>query len=86
MWIIELALEPTPERIAARPAHRQLLTELHGRGALRMAGPFPDDSGAVLVFDVPDRAALDEIVAGDAYYRTPGVTVRRVQEWSPILT
>jgi uncharacterized protein YciI len=86
MWIIELALEPVPERMAARPAHRELLTSLHGRGVVRMAGPFPDDSGAVLVFDVPDRAALDEIVAGDPYYRTPGVTVRRIQEWRPILT
>jgi uncharacterized protein YciI len=85
MWIVELALTGTPERLAARPAHRQRLTALHERGLVRMAGPLADDSGAVIVFDVPDRAALDDVLAGDPYLSTPGVTVERIREWRPFL-
>ncbi|MFE9955787.1 YciI family protein [Micromonospora sp. NPDC005299] len=86
MWIVELAFTEAPERLAARPAHRALLTELHEKGVVRMAGPLPDDSGAVLVFDVPDRSELDRVLAADAYFTTPGVAVARVREWAPFLT
>ncbi|PWU43768.1 hypothetical protein DLE60_12400 [Micromonospora globispora] len=86
MWIVELAFTDAPERFAARPAHRQLLTALHAEGKVRMSGPFADDSGAVLVFDVPDRAALDDLLAADPYFTTPGVEVVAVREWAPFLT
>jgi uncharacterized protein YciI len=85
MWIVELTFTGEPDRLAARPAHRQRLTELHRAGTVLMAGPFPDDSGSMLVFAVPDRAALDEQLAADPYYSTPGVEVRRVQEWAPVV-
>lgn len=86
MWIVELAFTGEPERLAARPAHRQSLTELHAEGAVRMAGPFADDSGAVIVFDVPDRDTLDSLLSKDPYFSTPGVTVSRIREWNPFLT
>jgi uncharacterized protein YciI len=85
MWIVELALTGTPERLAARPPHRQRLTALHERGLVRMAGPLADDSGAVIVFDVPDRTALDGLLGGDPYLGTPGVTVERIRQWRPFL-
>ncbi|MET7804141.1 YciI family protein [Micromonospora chersina] len=86
MWIVELAFTEAPERLAARPAHRALLTELHGKGVVRVAGPLADDSGAVLVFDVPDRPELDRLLAADPYFTTPGVAVTRIREWAPFLT
>ncbi|MFE9632479.1 YciI family protein [Streptomyces sp. NPDC006463] len=85
MWIVELAFTQAPERLAARPAHREKLTALHEKGLLRMAGPLADDSGAVLVFDVPDRPALDELIAADPYFRTEGVTLRQSREWQPFI-
>lgn len=86
MWIVELAFTEAPERLAARPAHRALLTALHANGVVRMSGPLADDSGAVLVFDVPDRSELDRVLAADPYFTTPGVEVTRVREWAPFLT
>lgn len=83
MWMIELAFAPTPDRLAARPAHRSRLTALHGEGVVRMAGPLADDTGAVIVVDVPDRAAVEAIVAADPYFATSGVTVVRIREWLP---
>jgi hypothetical protein len=37
----------------------------------------------MLVFDT-DRHGLDEILAADPYYTTPGVTVAALREWQPI--
>ena len=50
-----------------------------------MAGPLADDSGAVVVFDVPDRAALDGPLADDPYFSTAGVEVSEVKEWRPFI-
>ncbi|GIE74682.1 hypothetical protein Aph02nite_06320 [Actinoplanes philippinensis] len=85
MWIVELAFTAAPERLAARPAHRERLTELHAAGIVRTAGPLADDSGAVIVLDVPGRAAVDEFLAADPYFRVPGVEVCGVREWRPFL-
>jgi uncharacterized protein YciI len=86
MFVVELAFDGNPERLAARPAHRQRLQALRAAGRLVMAGPFADDSGALLIFDVPDGGALAELLGEDPYYGTPGVRVVRRREWSPIIT
>ena len=78
-------LTRTPSGWRHGPAHRASLTELHERGLVRAAGPLADDSGAVIVFDVPDRAALDGLLAADPYFSGPGVTVRDVREWLTFL-
>ena len=85
MWIVELAFDDDPARLAARPAHREKLTALHERGVVRIAGPLAGDTGAVIIFDVPRRAELDSLMAGDPYFGTAGVTVERVREWNPFL-
>ncbi|MCZ7436415.1 YciI family protein [Micromonospora sp. WMMC241] len=85
MWIIELAFTPAPERLAARPAHRDRLTALHGQGVVRMAGPLADDTGAVIVLDAPGRAAVEAILAADPYFTTPGVSVERIRDWRAFL-
>ncbi|SCG45898.1 YciI family protein [Micromonospora inositola] len=86
MWIVELAFTDAPERLAARPAHRERLTALHAEGKVRITGPLADDSGAVLVFDVPDRPELDRLLAADPYFTTRGVEIVQIREWAPFLT
>ncbi|MGY6023269.1 YciI family protein [Streptomyces spinosirectus] len=85
MLAVELAFTPAPERLAARPAHRETLTRLHTEGHLLAAGPWSDDAGALLLFAV-ERDRLEEILDTDPYYRrTPGVEVRSIREWTPIV-
>jgi hypothetical protein len=86
MWIVELTFTDEPERLAVRAAHRSLLTALHRDGVVRMAGPFVGDTGAMIVLDLPDRQAVEAIIAADPYFTTPGVTVTRVLQWQPILS
>ena len=85
MIAIELALSPTPARLAARPAHRAIVADLHARGIVHAAGPWADDSGALILVD-GDLAAAEEVLAADPYYRsTDGVRVVSVREWTPVV-
>jgi uncharacterized protein YciI len=86
MFLVELAFGPQQdERLAARPAHRQLLGRWHADGLVVTAGPYADESGALLIFDVPDVDELDRLLDEDPYYRTPGVTVVRKHEYRPVV-
>jgi uncharacterized protein len=84
MWIVTLSFDDNPGRLALRPAHRERLSALHAAGRVRMAGPYADGTGALIVYEAPDRATLDDLLAADPYYTAPGVTVH-VREWAPII-
>jgi uncharacterized protein YciI len=84
MFALELTFGTDPRRLEARPAHRERLAKLHAEGRLLMAGPWDDDSGALLIFRT-DREGMEEIMAADPYYSTPGVTVTALREWRPIV-
>jgi uncharacterized protein YciI len=84
MYVLELAFGDDERRLAARPAHRERLTRLHAEGRLALAGPWADDSGALLVFRT-DEQGLREIMAADPYYTTPGVTVVSARPWRPLV-
>jgi uncharacterized protein len=84
MFVLELTFDDDPRRLAARAAHRQRLAALHEAGQLVMAGPWQDDTGALLVFRT-DRTGMDTILAADPYYATPGVTLTVPWAWSPII-
>jgi uncharacterized protein YciI len=84
MVVLELSFDDNPQRLAARPAHRQRLAALHASGALVMAGPFADDSGALLVF-AGGRSDVEEVLADDPYYSVDGVRVVGLREWLPVV-
>ncbi|GAB3830752.1 hypothetical protein GCM10027610_019670 [Dactylosporangium cerinum] len=83
VFLLELAFDGSPDRLALRPAHRERLQALHAAGKVVLAGPYSDESGALLVFDV-SAAEFAAIIDEDPYYRAPGVTIARRQEWNPI--
>jgi len=85
MYAVQLAYSTEDEaRLALRPQHRERLAGLASDGRLLAAGPWTDDSGALLVFSVDAREELDAILGADPYYSAPGVTVTSVQEWDPV--
>jgi uncharacterized protein YciI len=84
MFAVELSFDPDPRRLGARPAHRSRLRGLRERGLLVMAGPFADDTGALLIFDVESEEELADLMGADPYYATPGVTVRSTRRWAPL--
>ncbi len=85
IYAVELTFDQDEEfRLSVRPAHRAYLTEQTALGTLVMAGPYTDDTGALQVYDVPDRAALDAVVAADPYFAgdRAACTVSSVREWT----
>lgn len=82
MYAVQLAFSDDPARLELRPAHRERLSALASEGRLLAAGPWSDQSGALLVFLVDDRDQVDAILAEDPYYSAPGVTIASVQEWT----
>jgi uncharacterized protein YciI len=71
MYALELAFSDDPTRLEGRPAHRDRLAALRDDGRLLAAGPFADESGALLLFRVETPAEADEIVAADPYSPAP---------------
>lgn len=84
MYAVQLAFSDDDTRLGLRPQHRERLAALAADGRLLAAGPWGDDSGALLVFLVDGRADIDAILADDPYYSADGVTVSSVQEWKPV--
>ncbi len=85
MICVELAFDSDPRRLAVRAQHRRRLEQLHAHGTVLAAGPWADDSGALLVFASDDEARVRALMEEDPYYSAPGVTVVGVREWAPIL-
>lgn len=87
MMCVELQFDASDSaaRLEARPHHRQRLEQLRDDGELVLAGPWADDSGALLIFR-SDEAQVRQILQDDPYYTTAGVTVLGVREWQPIVS
>jgi len=83
MVCVELAFANDPRRLQARAVHRQRLAGLHRRGVLAAAGPWEDDSGALLIFRLDELGARAEIEA-DPYYSAPGVRIVSIRTWTPV--
>jgi uncharacterized protein YciI len=72
-------------RLAVRPAHREYLGGLVERGVLLVSGPWEDQTGALLVYEVADEAELREVLAADPYTRAGVVAETRVHEWQTVM-
>ena len=84
-YVVQLAFDGDPRRLAARPAHREHLRALRDEGRLVTAGPWADDSGALHVYEVADEEELREILRSDPYTAVNGYEVVLLKEWTPIL-
>lgn len=77
---------PDPERVnQVRPKHREYLADLLKRGKLYATGPFVDNSGALLVYDVADEAEARQLLADDPYGQEGVVRVVSVKEWNVVM-
>lgn len=85
MIAVELSFYDDKERLAARPAHRDRLARLRAEGRLLAAGPWADDSGALLLFSGDDLDEVRRILAEDPYYTTPGVRITALRCWQPVV-
>jgi len=87
LYAVEVTLaDDAEQRARLHPHHRAHMTELVANGQVWLAGPWMDGgSGGLMVFEVPDRATLDLILAADPYARAGMVIARRIHLWQPTL-
>lgn len=58
------------ERIAeVRPVHREYLASLKAAGKLFAAGPFEDDSGALIIYEAESLAEAEALVQADPFHK-----------------
>ena len=86
LYVVQLRfdLAETDRRLEVRPAHREYLTELKEAGKLVAAGPYGDQTGALLIYDVTDEAELRDILAKDPYTPANVAEITTFAEWQPL--
>jgi uncharacterized protein YciI len=75
----------TEPRAAVRPAHREYLWSLANAGKLLHAGPFADDSGALLVYEAETRDEAAAMLAADPFSTEGIVKASTIHEWNRVL-
>lgn len=84
-FVVELTYTDTPERrMEVRPAHREYSKALADRGILLAGGPYTDDKGAMLVYEVADETELRDVLAADPYTEAEVIAETTVREWNPV--
>jgi uncharacterized protein YciI len=72
-------------RLATRPVHREYLKSLYDAGKLLESGPFADDTGALIIYEVESLEAAKEQFAQDPYNITGGIVESvTYHEWNRV--
>ncbi len=83
MFAVMMTFGDETPRLEARPRHREYLQELLAEGKLHASGPWGDDSGALIIYDVADEAEARATLAADPYSTTPGVIAAvQIKPWT----
>jgi len=85
-FTVETTYVDDPGKLAdARPRHREYLRRLVDEGRVAAAGPWADDSAGFAIYQVADRAELDQLLEVDPYTVEGVATARTVHEWKIVL-
>lgn len=81
-----LTFDDFAARDAARPEHRVYLRSLLDAGKLHEAGPFMDDRGALIIYEVADQDEAAALLKQDPYTRAGNVIGSyEIREWNRVL-
>lgn len=75
----------TARRDEHRPRHRAWLADQLATDTLLSSGPYPDGSGALLLFRAADAEALAQLLAADPFAQEDLIDDVRAVEWQPVL-
>jgi uncharacterized protein YciI len=84
LFALQLKFTDPERRMEVRPAHREYLFALKDAGKLVTAGPFADQTGAILIYNVADEAELRDILAKDPYTTADVYEIITLTEWQPL--
>jgi uncharacterized protein len=84
-FLLEYRYVAQDARMAAREDHLAYMDRLHAEGQVVLAGPLTDDTGAVVVFDVPDLDTAQRLVDDDPYTAAGATTGHTLREWKVVI-
>jgi uncharacterized protein len=67
-----------------RPAHREYLAALKQHGKLVAAGPFVDDSGALIIYEAESEEEAQQIIKGDPFYESGIFDSYLIRPWRQV--
>ncbi|MEU4418327.1 YciI family protein [Nocardia salmonicida] len=73
------------DRATNRPEHRGWLNALVDAGTVLSSGPYPDGTGALLLFRAEDEPSLTELLSNDPFAKLGLIDAVRVVEWLPVM-
>lgn len=68
-----------------RPTHREYLQSLLDSGKLDCSGPFPDGSGALIIYLAEDLAEAQVLLANDPFSKNGLITGATLKEWNIVM-
>ena len=68
-----------------RPVHRQYLTSLKDKGQLALAGPFTDDSGALIVYEAATKEEAEKLLKGDPFHANGIFLKWQLRPWNTVM-
>jgi len=86
LFAVVITFGDRAKRDETRPAHRKYLSGLLEAGKLHASGPFTDDGGALLIYDVADEAEARALLAADPYTAAGTVIAdAQLRGWNRVL-
>ncbi len=83
--ILTYDADQTARRQEVRPTHRDYLKSLADAGKLLHAGPFADDSGALIVYEAETRAEAESFLSEDPFTKQGIIKAWQMNEWNRVL-
>ncbi|MEO8099169.1 MAG: YciI family protein [Acidobacteriota bacterium] len=68
-----------------RPPHREYLRDLVTQGKLVLAGPFTDNSGGFIVYNVEAESEVEGIIKADPFYKCGVFQTWVIREWRIVI-
>jgi len=68
-----------------RPQHREYLRDLISKDKLVIAGPFVDNSGGFIVYNVEAEADVEAIIKGDPFFKCGVFQTWKIREWRMVM-
>ncbi|HET7034770.1 MAG TPA: YciI family protein [Thermomicrobiaceae bacterium] len=67
-----------------RPKHREYLGSLKEQGKLALAGPFSDDSGALIIYEADSAGAARALIEADPFRQAGVFQAIELKEWRQV--
>jgi uncharacterized protein len=68
-----------------RPTHREYLAGLRERNQLVIAGPFTDDSGALIIYEAASRDEAESLLQADPFCKNGIFLNYQLKPWNPVI-